>query len=77
MSANVETMFYVRTAPWHGLGNKSIRSSDFKCCSFPCRTGLERDPEAASYSGRDPGSWIQSQFKRNRQPDPGCRDRPV
>lgn len=22
MSANVETMFYVRTAPWHGLGTK-------------------------------------------------------
>jgi hypothetical protein len=22
MSANVETMFYTREAPWHGLGNR-------------------------------------------------------
>jgi hypothetical protein len=22
MAANVETMFYVREAPWHGLGNR-------------------------------------------------------
>lgn len=26
MSANVETMFYVRTAPWHGLGTKVLEA---------------------------------------------------
>ena len=28
MSANVESMFYVRTAPWHGLGTKVIEAPD-------------------------------------------------
>lgn len=28
MSANVETMFYVRTAPWHGLGTKVKEAPD-------------------------------------------------
>jgi hypothetical protein len=26
MSANVETMFYVRTAPWHGLGTRVLEA---------------------------------------------------
>ena len=26
MSANVETMFYVRETPWHGLGTKVMYS---------------------------------------------------
>lgn len=28
MSVNVESMFYVRTAPWHGLGTKVIEAPD-------------------------------------------------
>ena len=28
MSANVETMFYVRVAPWHGLGTVSYTHLD-------------------------------------------------
>ena len=30
MSANVERMFYVRTAPWHGLGVKVLSAPDSK-----------------------------------------------
>ena len=30
MSANVESMFYVRTAPWHGLGVKVLSAPDSK-----------------------------------------------
>lgn len=26
MAANVETMFYTRTAPWHGLGTKVLEA---------------------------------------------------
>lgn len=28
MSANVETMFYVRETPWHGLGTKVMNAPD-------------------------------------------------
>ena len=28
MSANVESMFYVRKAPWHGLGTKVMEAPD-------------------------------------------------
>ena len=28
MSANVESMFYVRKAPWHGLGTRVIEAPD-------------------------------------------------
>ena len=28
MSANVETMFYVRETPWHGLGTKVMSALD-------------------------------------------------
>lgn len=30
MSANVETMFYVRETPWHGLGTKVMTALDSK-----------------------------------------------
>ena len=30
MAANVESMFYTRTAPWHGLGTKVIEAPDSK-----------------------------------------------
>lgn len=30
MAANVETMFYTRTAPWHGLGTRVITAPDSK-----------------------------------------------
>ena len=30
MSANVETMFYVRETPWHGLGTKVLEAPDSK-----------------------------------------------
>lgn len=30
MSANIETMFYTRTAPWHGLGTKVLSAPDSK-----------------------------------------------
>ena len=30
MSANVESMFYVRETPWHGLGTKVITAPDSK-----------------------------------------------
>ena len=26
MAANVETMFYTRTAPWHGLGTRVLEA---------------------------------------------------
>ena len=26
MAANVETMFYVRTVPWHGLGTRVLEA---------------------------------------------------
>ncbi len=30
MLANVETMFYVRETPWHGLGTKVLEATDSK-----------------------------------------------
>ena len=30
MSANVESMFYVRETPWHGLGTKVMTAPDSK-----------------------------------------------
>ena len=30
MSANVESMFYVRETPWHGLGTKVMNAPDSK-----------------------------------------------
>ncbi|MCD8332861.1 MAG: hypothetical protein LUB60_01795, partial [Clostridiales bacterium] len=30
MSANVESMFYVRETPWHGLGTKVMQAPDSK-----------------------------------------------
>ena len=42
MSANVESMFYVRETPWHGLGTKVMTAPDSKealialsCCPLP------------------------------------------
>ena len=30
MAANVESMFYVRKAPWHGLGTRVMEAPDSK-----------------------------------------------
>ena len=34
MSANVETMFYVRETPWHGLGTKVMKHPILKQLSL-------------------------------------------
>ena len=38
MSANVETMFYVREKPWHGLGTevKEAPTCKFRAVSHTC-----------------------------------------
>lgn len=52
MAANVETMFYVRETPWHGLGTRVIEAPtskealiaaglDWKVLQEPVYTGRE------------------------------------
>ena len=44
MSANVESMFYVRKAPWHGLGVRVLSAPDSREALHVAGVGLESDP---------------------------------
>ncbi len=52
MSANVETMFYVRKAPWHGLGVRVLSAPDSREALHVARIGLESDSGADLHGKR-------------------------
>ena len=43
MSANVESMFYVRETPWHGLGTRVIEAPSSEDALIAAGTELERN----------------------------------
>lgn len=62
MAANVETMFYTRTAPWHGLGTRVLEAPTSSAALS--LAGLEGDSETGSYRGWTFYFWLQSECER-------------
>ena len=62
MAANVETMFYTRTKPWHGLGTM-VEEAATSGAALEL-AGL--DWRVVQNGGRDHRSGISGEFKRDR-----------
>ena len=64
MAANVETMFYTRTKPWHGLG-PMVEEAPTSGVALEL-AGLESGSEKSGDGGRDHRSWISGKSERDR-----------
>jgi len=78
MPANVETMFYVREAPWHGSGNRVENALSYDDALMHAGwSGLDSYPKIDSNRRflRNPG--LQSKHPSIRSTDARCRYRSI
>ena len=67
MVANVETMFYTRTKPWHGLGNHGGKKHQHQGAALELAGPDWRVVQKKSGDrGRDHRSGISGKSKRDR-----------
>ena len=78
MAANVESMFYVRQAPWHGLGVRVEAAPSSEEALRLSGLGLARQSSSPSRpAGGRPHPRLQGQSPGCRPPGAGGSHRPV
>ncbi len=66
MAANVETMFYTRTKPWHGLGTMVEEAATSGAALELAGLDWRVVQKKSGNGGRDHRSGISGEFKRDR-----------